>query len=558
MTILPPGVSAGQFAKALAEFTTAVGKDWVLTDDEDLQAYRDHFSMLKGQPDELVCSAAVCPADVAQVQAIVRIANRYKTPLFAISTGKNFAYGGPAPNVRGSVTVDLKRLNRVLEIDEKRHFALVEPGVSYIDFYRHIQERNLKVWVDTADVGWGGLMGNALDRGIGYTLGPYRDHFSAHCGMEVVLPDGELMRTGMGALPGSHAWQEYRHGFGPDPAGLFAQGGFGIVVKMGFRLMPQPEHWRTGLITVPKRRDFIALVDTVNYLTDLFIIGEPLYGSPLRNLRNDAEFVKAAEAFDEAAMDRIAASHNLHSWQVELQFYGSEKTTLANWEWAKELMLRNIPGAQCFEGESLAVPVTAEQIERTTRPYPAPYASQMRRNIMHGVPKLYVWWMPSRTDEFPDSWNESHLGLFSVVARSGAAVLQAQQDFDRIARDLGSNPANLSAISTPVNWYQSVFLLGNGAFGSNTHNDTSPEAKIAQVKLLREVLRRNAALGYGDYRAPPVLQDAVADQYSFNNFAVRRFNERLKDAIDPNGIILPGRGGIWPRALRALRGALRK
>jgi 4-cresol dehydrogenase (hydroxylating) len=81
---------------------------------------------------------------------------------------------------------------------------------------------------------------------------------------------------------------------------------------------------------------------------------------------------------------------------------------------------------------------------------------------------------------------------------------------------------------------------------------------VAQVKLLREVLRCNAALGYGDYRAPPVLQDAVADQYSFNNFALRRFNERLKDAIDPNGIILPGRGGVWPRALRALRGALRK
>ncbi len=40
-------------------------------------------------------------------------------------------------------------------------------------------------------------------------------------------------------------------------------------------------------------------------------------------------------------MDRIAAANNLHSWQVELQFYGSEKSTLANWEWAKELILRS-------------------------------------------------------------------------------------------------------------------------------------------------------------------------------------------------------------------------
>jgi FAD/FMN-containing dehydrogenase len=69
----------------------------------------------------------------------------------------------------------------------------------------------------------------------------------------VVLPNGELVRTGMGALPGSKSWQEYRHGFGPDPAGLFAQGNFGIVTKMGFRLMPRPEHYRTGLVILEGR-----------------------------------------------------------------------------------------------------------------------------------------------------------------------------------------------------------------------------------------------------------------------------------------------------------------
>ena len=103
---------------------------------------------------------------------------------------------------------------------------MVEPGVSYIDLYNYIQERGLKVWVDTPDPGWGSPIGNALDHGIGYTLGPYRDHFSAHCGMEVVLPDGEILRTGMGAMPTSDSWQEYKHGFGPDPAGSIWAGKF--------------------------------------------------------------------------------------------------------------------------------------------------------------------------------------------------------------------------------------------------------------------------------------------------------------------------------------------
>lgn len=550
MAVLPPGVDAETFQAAVREFEAAVGKDWVLTTDDDLHPYRDHFSYIKDQPNELIPAAAVGPDTVEQVQAVVRTANKYKIPLYAISTGKNFAYGGPSPNVRGSVTVDLKRMNRILEVDDKRNFALVEPGVSYIDLYRHIQDRGLKVWVDTPDPGWGSLIGNAMDHGIGYTMGFYRDHFGAHCGLEVVLPNGELMRTGMGALPTSKSWQEYRHGFGPDPSGLFGQGNFGIVTKMGFRLMPQPEHWRTGLVTVPRRQDFIPLVDTVNYLTDLSIIGEPWYGSGLTPLAANAEFRAAATAFDESAMDRMAASANLHSWQVELQFYGSERTTLANWEYAKELMTRNVHGARFMDGESFKVPLTREQISKST----TPYRSNMRRNVTQGVPGLGIWYMTGRSEQNPNGWDETHIGLFSLVARSGEAVFRAQRDFQEIADELSMPSLFPNAIQTGVNWYQFAFLMGNG-FG--VRGDNSPDGKKRAAEQLRRVLAANAQRGYGDYRAPPMLQDDVAEQYSFNDHALRRFNETLKDAIDPNGILMPGRAGVWPAAFRSMRGAMR-
>jgi 4-cresol dehydrogenase (hydroxylating) len=551
MAILPPGVSAESFASAIREFEAAVGRDWVFTSDEDLHPYRDHFSYIKDQPNELIPSAAVGPDTTEQVQAVVRTANQYKIPLYAISTGKNFAYGGPSPNVRGSVTVDLKRMNRVIEVDDKRHFAVVEPGVSYLDLYRYIQERGLKVWIDTPDPGWGSLIGNAMDHGIGYTMGFFRDHYGAHCGMEVVLPNGEVMRTGMGALPGSKSWHEYKHGYGPDPSGLFGQGNFGIVTKMGFRLMPQPEHWRNGLVTVPKRRDLMPLVDTVNYITDSGLAGEPWYGSPLFALARDAQFLAAANAFDEAALDRQAAAANLHSWQVELQFYGSEKTTLAQWEYAKELVERAVPGARFTDGESLRVPLTEEQIEKTTGPYP----TNMRRNVTQGVPGLGVWYMIGRSEQDPNAWNETHIGLFSLIARSGEAVLQAQKDFADIAQRIGTPNLFPNALATPVNWYPFAFIMGNG-FGMSM-GETSPEGKKRAVARLRQVLKENAARGYGDYRAPPMLQDDVADQYSFNDFVLRRFHETLKDAIDPNGVLSPGRGGVWPAAHRSLRGALR-
>ncbi len=551
MGVLPPGVSGETFATALKEFEAVVGKDWVMTSDEDLAPYGDRFSLLRDAPNELLASAGLGPDSVAQVQAIVRIANKYKIPLYAVSTGKNYAYGGASPNLRGSVVLDLKRMNRVLEVDEERHFALVEPGVSYIDLYRYIQDHGLKVWVDTPDPGWGSPVGNSLDHGIGYTMGPYRDHFGASCGMEVVLANGEVMRTGMGAIPNSKCWNEYKHGFGPDPSGLFGQGNFGIVTKMGFRLMPQPEHWRNGLITVPKRRDLIPLVKTVNYLTDLFIIGEPWYGSPLRALIGNQEFAAAATrkgGVNEQELDGLAASAKLHSWQVELQFYGSERTTLANWEYAKELIARAVPDCRCTDGESLKVPLTREQIEKTT----GPYKTNMRRNITQGVPGLGIWSTVGRSEADPNHWNETHIGLFSVVPRSGQGVLDAQRYFAKIGEDLGEPAGPAGALLTPVNWYQYTFIMGAGF--RFDRSDVSPEGKRSYKQYLIRLLEENAKMGYGEYRAPPIFQDAVSDQYSFNNHALRRFHETLKDATDPNGILSPGRGGIWPQPFRSNRG----
>lgn len=76
---------------------------------------------------------------------------------------------------------------------------------------------------------------------------PYGNHWMMHCGMEIILPDGELIRTGMGALPepssdkgirpdeqkGNCCWQLFNYGFGPYNDGIFTQSSLGIVVEMG-------------------------------------------------------------------------------------------------------------------------------------------------------------------------------------------------------------------------------------------------------------------------------------------------------------------------------------
>lgn len=124
-------------------------------------------------------------------------------------------YGGAAPRVRGSVLIDLgKRMKKILDINPDDYTCLVEPGVSFFALHDEIQRRGYDhMWIDPPDVGGGSVIGNTVDRGVGYT--PYGDHWAVHSGLEVVLPTGEVIRTGMGALPGNNTWQTFPYGFGP-------------------------------------------------------------------------------------------------------------------------------------------------------------------------------------------------------------------------------------------------------------------------------------------------------------------------------------------------------
>src|SRR6185437_7620001 len=278
----PPGLSPTVFATALREFESVVGAQWVFTKDEDTILYRDAYSPYLGEPEERWASAAVAPASTEEVQQIVRVANRHGVPLYPISNGRNLGYGGSAPTYSGCVVLDLKRMNRILEVNEENAYALVEPGVSYFDLYRYIQEKKLKLWVDCPDPGWGSVVGNALDRGSGYTFPYLRNHFDAHCGMEVVLANGELIRTGMGALPAAQTWQQYKTGFGPWIDGIFSQSNFGVVTKMGFWLMPQPEAYRCGRVLVRRRDDLHELIRLMTLLENSGITnGYPDSSSPL-------------------------------------------------------------------------------------------------------------------------------------------------------------------------------------------------------------------------------------------------------------------------------------
>ncbi|KAK7425138.1 hypothetical protein QQX98_000052 [Neonectria punicea] len=269
---LPDGISPAAFDKAIQELRTQLGDDHVVINDQPLIDgwYMEHpnahdaFNLF--DTEDTVSSATAYPGNTAEVQVIVLWANKHLIPICPISMGRNLGYGGAAPRVRGSVVVDLgKRMNQILDINLDDYTCLVEPGVSFYALYEAVQERGYKhMWIDVPDLGGGSVLGNTLDRGVGYT--PYGDHWGMHSGLEVVLPTGEVVRTGMGAMPGSTTWQNFPYAFGPLHDGLFSQSNFGIVTKMGITLMPNPGGSESYMYTFPKEEDLAQLCEIVRPL----------------------------------------------------------------------------------------------------------------------------------------------------------------------------------------------------------------------------------------------------------------------------------------------------
>lgn len=96
----------------------------------------------------------------------------------------------------------------------------------------------------------------------------------------VILPDGTLVRTGMGALPNpdadptapphdqepNSAWQLFNYGFGPYNDGIFSQSSLGIVVKMGIWLMVNPGGYQSYMITIPRDEDLHQAIEIIRPL----------------------------------------------------------------------------------------------------------------------------------------------------------------------------------------------------------------------------------------------------------------------------------------------------
>ena len=133
-----------------------------------------------------------------------------------------------------------------------------------------------------------------------------------------------------------------------------------------------------------------------------------------------------------------------------------------------------------------------------------------------------------------------HIGFSPIVAPSGREAARVYQRVKARAREHGID--YFGGFTMGLRHLNHIFLI--------IFDKHDPAQTTGAANLFEALVRDGAEIGIGEYRAHLAHMDLVADQYSFNDHALRRFNETLKDALDPNGVLSPGKQGIWPRGLR--------
>ena len=228
--------------EVLNELIKSLGKDNVLTEKEDLLTYS--FDATAAMPRETP-NVVVTPNNTEEVATVVKIANRYKVPIYPRGSGTNLS-GGTIPLEQG-IVLSLLHMDKILEIDDENLTAWVEPGVIIQDLNDAVAKYGLIYPPDPGTVTTATMGGSVSEcsgglRGLKYGV---TKHYVM--GMELVLANGDVIKWG---------GKTVKNVTGYDLTALYtgAEGTLGIITKILVKLIPAPE----------ARKSFLAVFDDIN------------------------------------------------------------------------------------------------------------------------------------------------------------------------------------------------------------------------------------------------------------------------------------------------------
>ncbi|MGV9171843.1 MAG: FAD-binding oxidoreductase [Promethearchaeia archaeon] len=245
----------------LEKLASIVGGDYVSNRKEELFSYsRDPGASLPRDVD-----IVVLPYNTEEIQDILKLANQEKIPV--IPMGAGLTLSGLTIPINGGIVLDLKRLNKIIKIDESSRYALIEPGVSAGQLLAYLNQNFPELQPPIPDAPPSvTIAGNALIHGSGYLSHKYGNHGEMINGLEVVLPNGQICKLGSCAI--SDSW--FTRGPIPDMIGLFISsfGTMGVVTKLAIRLYPKPKMREIAFALMKDESHIPNLINKITY-TDL-------------------------------------------------------------------------------------------------------------------------------------------------------------------------------------------------------------------------------------------------------------------------------------------------
>ncbi|MGI5469308.1 FAD-binding oxidoreductase [Streptomyces sp. CA-132043] len=436
------------------------------------------------------------PGSVDEVRAVVRAFAdapdaESRPRLHAVSTGRNWGLGSREPARDGVVTVELDRLAEIRELNIDEGWAVVEPGVTQLRLAELLKgtDRMLNV---TASSGHTSVLGNTVDRGVGLR----RQRTADLAGLEVVLPDGELIRVGWWPDPAVTTCVNPQ-GLGPSPLALFTQSDFGIVTAAVVRLLPRPEAQRVVRLSFPRER-LSAAVDELRRWTAQGLVRGVL------------------KIYDTVSADSYGGDPG--AYQAHVCVDGTARSV--------EAMTRAI------EAEAAASELFTACVRSDVEPAGDDVVARVVESAYSGDPSHNEEMLRSAVGQDAaevDAAGGGWIFFLPLVPFTGAAITRARELLDQVQAETGTAAGcTVNALDCDV-----IDLVVSLRFPR-----TEQDARRAHHALDR-IHELFTGAGFVPYRLDADHHDWI-DRLS-PDAAARAFVRRLKETVDPRGVIAPGR-----------------
>jgi 4-cresol dehydrogenase (hydroxylating) flavoprotein subunit len=438
------------------------------------------------------------PRTLDEVRALVRRAMTTRHHLYPISTGRNWGMGSAMPVTDDNVVVDLSGMNRIRSLDLEAGFAVIEPGVTQAQLAAVLRDTPwmLNVTASCADTS---VVGNALDRGDGCIRSRVHDV----AGLEAVLADGSVVTTG-GLDP---AGRYHGRVAGPDLTAAFVQHNLGVVTAMAIALVPRPQ--TVGLVhgRIPRDQAGVALDAVASFLRR---------GNPAEGLLRVRELSLVPSSGDWL----LPAGVDPSLFTVLGPLMGSDATV----ELAEELLRKAL--VEVEGAEALRV-LDAAEVRPDDPLYPRALMAQGIPTC-RGVHNALGVTSCDQIDEGPIGFL-ALLPLMPTHARRTDHLLTALQT---------AVDAHTTALM--VEWNLVSRHMANGVIQIFFERGAPGAAHRAhQLRNDGNCLLRSH--GCAIYRSD--IDHAAADVWSETSTASLGMLHRLKTALDPDGLLSPGRYG---------------